>query len=317
MEWQLPSTVEKRDWLLLLTTGVITLVWGYLAGFSDDAYTIFSLALTPFVLIGVAGLKLFRDNVPRITAIFVLVAWMSAFGIVNSRASYVSQSAGFPFVDEQLAYIDEMFGLHAGEFLKLTGSYQWLAQASHFIYYNTAQVVFLGFFVLIIKQDYLRFKNTISILTLGCISTTVLAFIFPAIGAFPHYGLTQADAGFLAGKEIGDMHVAHVMALREGALREIPKPGDFEGLVTFPSFHVIYALAGAYALARIPVLGILSALYAAAVAYTTVPIGGHFAIDTFGGIAIWYLLVRYVDRPKHAATGINAGNTALAENAAA
>lgn len=108
---------------------------------------------------------------------------------------------------------------------------------------------------------------------------------YPAIGNIAHSGLGWlAGAGLPSGS--GIYHLEAVTAYREGTgvLLDIRK---LEGVVTFPSFHMIMALAVAYGFRTTRWLAWPMAGWCALVAVSTVPIGGHYVVDLIGGTALW------------------------------
>ena len=116
-------------------------------------------------------------------------------------------------------------------------------------------------------------------------------------------------SGYLAPFDTGGYYETYV-ALRSGALHAFPAV-KWHGIVTFPSFHVIYSLTGLYAVAHIRPLAIVSALVSAAVAVSAVPVGGHYAIDIVCGAAVWCAAVVFVERRRarlDAVTGTQKAN---------
>jgi membrane-associated phospholipid phosphatase len=63
-----------------------------------------------------------------------------------------------------------------------------------------------------------------------------------------------------------------------------------QGVVTFPSFHAIMALLTAYALHDIRILSPFAWLWSGLVVLSTIPIGGHYAVDLLAGGVVWGIL---------------------------
>lgn len=293
MVWQRPEIPNASDWGLIAATGIVTFVWGYLAGFNLPSVAV-SVLGNACLLLFCAGYLKAQDKLPVLSALFGALAWILATATIMSHASYVWATANLPMVDDTLARMDKALGADARAITQSTGAFGWFAYASLVAYSKTAYQMFLAFGVLMVCRQYERLADTFSILTIGMVATLILSTLFPAADAFDYYKFTDADVGKLAGTGVGVWHLEHLYALRSGAMRTFPTT-DWQGLVTFPSFHTIYALAGGYALATNRWLAWPAAIFSGFVLFTTVPIGGHYFVDVVGGVAIFMATVWYVE----------------------
>lgn len=291
--WQRPEIPNLSDWSLIAATGAVTFVWGYLAGFNLPSVAVTALG-NAMLLLFCAGYLKAQNKLPDLAVLFGALAWVLATATIMSHASYVWASANLPMVDGALARIDTALGADARAITQSTGAFSWLSYVSLVAYSKTAYQMFLAFAVLMYFRQHERLADTFSILTIGMVATLVLSTLFPAADAFDYYKFTEADLGHLSGTGAGLWHLEHLNALRSGAMRTFPTT-DWQGLVTFPSFHTIYALAGGYALATTRYLAWPSAIFSGFVLFTTVPIGGHYFVDIVGGVAIFMVSVRWVE----------------------
>ncbi|MBV8650569.1 MAG: phosphatase PAP2 family protein [Alphaproteobacteria bacterium] len=79
--------------------------------------------------------------------------------------------------------------------------------------------------------------------------------------------------------------MTHHLALRDGTLREIDLR-HLQGLVSFPSFHVILSLLFIYAMRGIRFAVPVGIVVNAPIILGTLSAGGHYLIDLPGGAAV-------------------------------
>ncbi|MFN3551857.1 MAG: phosphatase PAP2 family protein, partial [Novosphingobium meiothermophilum] len=60
-----------------------------------------------------------------------------------------------------------------------------------------------------------------------------------------------------------------------------------EGIVTFPSFHMVMALMAPYALRGAGLASMVAFVWAALVTVSSIVIGGHYVVDLLGGAVTW------------------------------
>lgn len=301
MIWQYPEIPNRSDWVLILAVGLVTFVWGALAGFNFPSVAVSVLANAALLMFCAGYLKA-QNKLPVVSALFGALAWILTIATVMSHASYVWASANLPMRDDTFAHLDAALGVDARTITQGTGVYGWFATASLVAYCKTAYQMFLAFGVLMYCRQHERLADTFSILAIGGVATLVLSTLFPAADAFDYYRFTENDLGKLNGTGVGVWHLEHLNALRSGVMRTFPTT-DWQGLVTFPSFHTIYALSGGYALATNRWLAWPSAIFSGFVLFTTIPIGGHYFIDVVGGVAIFVASVWYVEGRRRQASG--------------
>jgi membrane-associated phospholipid phosphatase len=106
----------------------------------------------------------------------------------------------------------------------------------------------------------------------------LVAFIFflwmPAEGTFCDFGRTPT------GWEVH--YLQHFRALRAGQFQAF-NFAEAEGLITFPSFHVVWALLIFMAVRQHRILRWLFAVVEAAVIVSAITAGGHYLVDLFAG----------------------------------
>jgi membrane-associated phospholipid phosphatase len=114
---------------------------------------------------------------------------------------------------------------------------------------------------------------------------TTISILLPAEGAFAYFGFS-ADVLDRLPAGAGVYHLAKFEYFRDS-----PSPllsfASLQGVVTFPSFHCCLALMTIAATWSMRWLFPMSLAWNALVIASTVPIGGHYAIDILGGAAAW------------------------------
>jgi len=212
-------------------------------------------------------------------AIFLLL-----FSALASVASYLGMTLSLPLSDEALARAGEALGFDWLWSLAWVNSRPVLARVLVLGYHScTLQtvgvVVVLGFSCQIRNlQEYLA----LFALTSLCVVT--LSSIFPALGAYQHFGPVAEDFSSLTANA-GVWHLAHLRELRAGSLHSLVM-SEAEGLVSFPSFHAVLAIIITYSLRETRYLAIPVLLVNLGLLVGTVPEGGHYLIDVVIGVLI-------------------------------
>jgi hypothetical protein len=295
MAWRWPLATRKADWALLLGAGLVTLAGATVKGFTFSAGYLSPLVLS-LCLITCAGLLTGHERAPRTAAALSTFAWILAMGVVGSHISYFAATANRPLIDETLLTIDAAMGWDAIAVVRNTGADTLLSSLSYAVYMGFMWQVMLAYVILIATRKLERLADTLSLMTICMIGTVVLSSMMPAIGAIVHLQVPDAVLGHLAGSNAGAWHVPHFMALREGSMLSFPEPGGWQGIITFPSFHVIHALVAGYALSCFRWLALPSAIVSGFIIFTAVSVGGHYVIDLVAGHAVFAASLWYVSR---------------------
>ncbi|MEN6452368.1 MAG: phosphatase PAP2 family protein [Thermoguttaceae bacterium] len=217
------------------------------------------------------------------SALLVLVLFSSSFVVLT----YLTARLAPPLIDEQLTASDAKLGFasarlaawqerHPAAGILLGGAYDSLLPQT------AVTVAMLG---LLSRRKpleaFLRRMMLAATIALGC-------FLF--VEAIGPPGLPTSP--FLA------HYHDHFLSLRSG-LRTGLSLTDTEGIITFPSFHAVWALLLVAACPR--ALKPLSVLLNAAVIAATVTTGGHYLTDVLAGIVVFYFACWLVPETESAA----------------
>jgi len=115
-------------------------------------------------------------------------------------------------------------------------------------------------------------------MVLAALATLVLFAFFPAEGPFGKYGLAPSV--------VQQHYLEHFYGLRGGGWRQFSF-ADAEGLVTFPSFHPVWAIFLFLAVRRRRWwIAVPAAVLNAAVILSTMTTGWHYLADVSAGAAL-------------------------------
>lgn len=179
----------------------------------------------------------------------------------------------FPLIDAQLAATDRAMGLNTSALVLMVAERPFVADVLNWAYTSIFPLTFATAMLLSCKGAVNRLWE----LTLGfgasiVIAATISVFL-PALGHFLYAGLDNLSGhGLPVGS--GIYHMDAVATYREGSTRLLDLR-KLDGVVTFPSFHMIAAIVVAYAFRGTGWIGRIVQGWCALVAFSTIPIGGH------------------------------------------
>ena len=146
--------------------------------------------------------------------------------------------------------------------------------------------------LLVLLLAFLKHRLRLCVFVVACqlavAITSLVAFAFPALGAYTQYGLTAADHPHIRLMFSDDMR-GTIAWLRAADFSAFPD-GLVAGLISFPSFHAAMAVAYMWAawptLCRWPAV----ALNLAMAAMTPID-GSHYLIDVLAGAGVGLLSI--------------------------
>jgi membrane-associated phospholipid phosphatase len=258
------------------------------------AMVVFGFRLTGFAALpilavsgGAAALGIFyaicRPD-ERLAALCLGAAYLIIYTLAAAILSYLGTSLGLPLLDAQFARADASLGLDWLAALELTDRWPALGTLLRTTYTTSLMQIVAAFVILAAARQLTRLANFLTLFTATSLATIILSSLLPAAGAFVYYD-PPAALREVVGHDAGIWHLKHFEALRSGAMRAID-PGAIEGLVTFPSFHAALGVITVWALWRTRFLAYPALALNAVVIASAVPVGGHYFVDIFAGMAI-------------------------------
>ena len=253
---------------------------------TDAGPTLAQLVSLAAVTIVVAAMAVFWSGIQvrglsepaGVVAIFSLVAWlrpafrycMASFAVYVAFSTafivllYALGTSGWPLADQGLAPFDTLLGIDANRIAAETSARPLFEKAMYLIYFTAIPqtiflIVWMGF-----RHDprlglFLYRYMICGLLTAACF------YVVPALGA--------------AGSETTAWNAAaarDLLALRSGELTTLDCTAT-AGIVTFPSFHVIWAILLMLAMPNPFMIGLNVLMIVSAVTS-----GGHYVIDVVG-----------------------------------
>ena len=209
-----------------------------------------------------------------LTSLTVLVAFSAAFAVLT----YAVATSGWPLADAALARWDSHAGISAQAIRGWVAQWPALQTASWFIYFSLIPQTILAIAVLGLNNNSALTRFLLQFM-LGALVTLACFYFLPALGS-----CDETVPAYYSG-------VVKDMTELNAGERTVVSWRGAEGIITFPSFHVVWAVLLSIALGwrwiiALNVLVILS----------TVPVGMHYAIDIIGGLLVCGLVVPLANR---------------------
>ena len=190
-----------------------------------------------------------------------------------------------PLIDTVLANGDRFLGFDAYRTVEVLAQFPLLLDVLR-VAYEASVPLTIGAIILLCfmaREDDAQWIA--ASLVSSALLCAIFAAFFPAVGAFPTLGIAQE---LLTRLPVGSgiYHMGVFEALREGRIMHI-EMSMLSGVITFPSFHAVMAMALAHAgfkftRARLPVY-----VLATLIMISTIPIGGHYYVDIIAGILVY------------------------------
>jgi membrane-associated phospholipid phosphatase len=205
------------------------------------------------------------------------LAQIVAFAASYIALMYTLATLALPLADVRLAAFDARRGLQVPLLREWAVAHPPVAMLLGVAYdtllYQTALVVA----VLGLKNDRRRLTGFVWMFVLSALIALGLFIVLPAAGPFVMYdfALSPDQAIFLE----------HFESLRDGSRTVVSFRGA-EGLITFPSFHVAWAILLTWAFRGRRLLFAAAAIVNLLVIVSTMTTGWHYFADVLGGAAV-------------------------------
>lgn len=219
-----------------------------------------------------------RRGSQRLAAPLFALAQVVVFSTGFVFLTYLGATVRMPLVDEQLAACDRSLGFDLPRFMvgQPAALRTVLAIAYDTLLLQTAALVaILGLCGdRALRQFVLR-------MILAALATFLLFLAMPAEGPFSYYGF--------AASESQTHYLEHFRGLRAGQWMWSGLDSA-EGLITFPSFHTVWAVLLAVAVAHRRWIALPFLVLNVAVVLSTLTTGWHYLSDVLAGFAVALLV---------------------------
>jgi membrane-associated phospholipid phosphatase len=213
-----------------------------------------------------------------------LAAFTVCTGIAAGTYMYLATNTSLPLQDARLASLDQALGFDWLEFLAVANSNPAISWVLVAAYHSALPQMLALYLLLCFGGRERRLSEFLALLSVTSVAVGALMLLVPAAGAYAHFRPpSELFDGFST--HAGMWHYETLMRLRTQAapLLDFSK---MEGLVTFPSFHTVLAIATAYAFRGFRFLALPAVILNGIVIVSTLPEGGHFLVDVIAGAVI-------------------------------
>lgn len=286
-----PRMLGQPYWLAWALVGLVVLidgVWLQRSGYRVSAESLGrlprALALLSGIALGLAGIARaprYRDATRkfRYTEVSCAIAWsipMLCFAAATGVLSYLTVTVRAPLIDAQLAHLDRSLGFDWVAVYRWVMGHETVNGLFSLAYRSgTWQLVLMPIVLALLRRQEVLAEFVFHFM-LSCLAMLFISTWMPANSAFIHFDVADQAARAT---------VSDFARLRDGT------PGQFDlaeiqGLVSFPSFHSALAVFFAYAMRGIPLLSWCALILNTTMLLSTPTHGGHYLIDTLGGIVL-------------------------------
>jgi len=270
--WPERPLVFAPEWLALTGMAGIDILWAKAIGFHLIAGW-HDLKMPALVLASALALRCFSFLRAALAA-ELLGMWL-VMAAVFQFLSYLCMASSGPLVDSTLQSVDRMLGfdwLAGFHLVQAHPKILWLLNQL----YNSFTWQTLYFCVLMGLMNRVgRMRELVWVIFLCTVITDLGAMLFPVLGPFHEFDL-KGNGDFLP--DVEHLISRHNLSF---ALAEM------KGVVQFPSFHTIMALAFIYGFRKLGPVSYAVTLANVAMLVSVPFIGGHYLTDMLGGAAVF------------------------------
>lgn len=277
-----PGSRWEGRFHLLMAAAAVASVAISAAGYYYCRLAVTPAQLAPVLLMGAALLALaaqyrWRGEV-KCFQLVMMVFWIVLVTNCHFFPMYMAARSDVPMNDAVLAQADRALGMELPEIMRRLEPYPALNRFLLAVYQSLIPLMTVAAIVppLVNRMDLAR-RFLIGCIIAAVISLPIFA-CFQAEGPWHYYGYEpvmpslSGKAGMLAALKTDELFVIDLM--------------NRDGLITFPSFHVVLTVLAAAALWPIRRLRWPTAIWAALIVVSTVTTGIHYTIDALGGLLV-------------------------------
>jgi len=289
------------SWACIASLALVVSIWLPMSALSLDQaalwevadFLIYGAAAYAFYLIVSYRLRNSEDRVgiclraalERFALLFRACLLISAIGGAGFVFTYLATATALPMQDAFLARLDAHLGFDWPSFLAAVNDLPFLPDLLGKAYQSTAALTEGVVLWLALRGRGERLAEFLALLCLSSIGLAVGMVLLPAAGAFVYFEpAPQLYDHFAGGREMWPFLDAF-NSLRDGSLTKIDLSA-IQGVVSFPSFHTMLGIVTTYALRDTRALLIPAVILNGLMIVATLPVGGHYLMDTLTGAAI-------------------------------
>jgi len=276
-----PRTWETRFHLTMAAATcvvvAISLLGYFYCGLTLDPWSALPMSL---ILLGVAlaaGQYRWRQE-QKCFNVVMLVLWVVLVTNFHFFPMYMAARCDVPMRDALLARCDQVMGIDVPSVQAALAPYPRLNYFLLQIYQSLILLMTVATLVPPLVNRIDKAKEFI----VGCIIAATIAMpifaVLQAVGPWEYYGFAPPFDSL--------SEKAHMLATLKTDRVFVIDVTNRDGLITFPSFHVVLTALAAAALWPLRWVRWPAAIWAALIIASTVTIGIHYAIDVVGGLGL-------------------------------
>ncbi|MGJ4927441.1 phosphatase PAP2 family protein [Bradyrhizobium sp. HKCCYLS2038] len=277
--------LESCVWIICIVAATSSVFLIHRSGAAVDVASLLAaLAIFGFLLTAHIVYRQLRPS-PALSNLCGGLAAILLSGATAGIISLVGLRNNAPFIDAELANWDRAAGVDLPAVIAWVADHPSWSHLLAVTYGSSFPLLFAVTTALAITRRFdhlwiLTFTFVVTILACAGISV-----IWPAKGAFAFF---EYPASLLEHLPTGSglYHLSKLDYFR-GAASPLLSFANLQGVVTFPSFHCCLALMLIFATWTIRWLFPISLGWNSLVIMSTIPIGGHYAIDLPCGAIVW------------------------------
>jgi len=203
-------------------------------------------------------------------------ALVAAFSVTAAIFTYLTATLPFPLTDRELVGIDAGLGFTWPAWFHFVNSHPLLKGLFVILYTSLLPECAASVLYFAHRGRNDRIAEFLFGALLSILITATISGIFPALGAFAHFGVSgPAWASY----------PSHLLALRQGTAASFAVP-EFQGIITMPSYHTVLAILIIYVYRGCGRLFALALALNGLMLLSLPSEGGHYVIDVIAGVAV-------------------------------
>lgn len=268
------------EWIGLAAIALLDVIWAQAIDFHLIVGP-YDVLLVGVPLAFVIGAQRFRaERTAFALEYFCLsLGGTAVFGVL----SYLAMASAYgPLLDGPFLAADRALGFDWLALYHWTMARPGLANVLQLLYASILVQALLACIILGMRGQQQQMKDLFRIIFVASFLTCIGAMLFPALGPYKIFHI-QGRGAFLIDMEHLLTHQNLTFTLSE-----------LTGVVSFPSFHVVVALAYAWALRRAGPVGYTMVVLNMGMLFSIPVFGGHYLVDAIAGAATMLLSLAIV-----------------------
>jgi membrane-associated phospholipid phosphatase len=280
----------RASWIAIALGFTVALLTVFTSGVGIALDSVGPLAcLVSMLVVAEVIYTRFRPDV-RIGAACGILAVFSTASLLAAIISHTSLRLGFPYIDNALSNADMVLGIYAPAIVLLFAEHPDFANFLAFVYSTSLPVCIACGLVLAASGRISRAQELAFAFTFCILFASTVSIFFPALGSTVYHGIEGLPG---LPSTAGNFHMATVAYYRDDPMATFDL-GKIQGIVTFPSFHMVMAIMVPYAIRGTGIATWFAGAWAVLVTISAVVIGGHYIVDLLAGVITWSIAIWWI-----------------------